>query len=633
MALIQAGRIGLWDHEYSQVLYGPDGPHQPNPYPFTLGTVPYPATDIGFLSGNDGYIISSGTQHPAAAWKWIEYLSRHPVETNADTYAPVSQMPARATLAQQRGYWESLDEETAAAYQWTLAHAGTVFATPNPNVASALLLALDKVRQGSDSIAALEVAQAQRVQQDVAQQQPVTAQPVPQAPIVVATPQAQQPPAGATTITFAATNLNPADVRQATRAFQAEHPDIVVQIQSASSPAGHPSLATLAQNNDCFATFARIQNNEEAALLLDLKPMLANDQQLSEDDYPAPLLMLYQHAEQLLGLPYAFELRTLAYHQTAFRAAGLEPPDATWTPADFLAAAQALVAHGDVEYGYIPLGTGIEDLFFFVQQQGGQLFIGNGQDIRPNFDDPAVVAAIAWYLDLAPTHNVMPLVDFPYQRDDIPIEGQYERIQAGEVGMWFDYGYGMFALPPSLGSDTVSQRHFDVGIAPLPIGGAGLSNDDIPFAIGLFIAAKTTQPQACWEWLRFLSEQPTLARWSTPARLSIAHSAAYRTQSEPNMVELEGVYDATFAEASEHGMHHQIVPAYVETYWLFEAIKRSSRSGQDETAEAHDQVALAQALKAAQQTTTAFLACITDLGTPGQCAREVDPDYNGYLVE
>jgi multiple sugar transport system substrate-binding protein len=625
-SLIQTGHIGLWDHEYSQVLYGPDGPQQPTPYPFTMGTAPYPETDTGFLSGNDGYIISSGTRHPEAAWKWIAYLSRQHLETSTEQYLPVSQIPACATLAQQRGYWESLDETTAEAYQWTLAHAGSAFATPDPNVASALLFALDEVRQGSESSVALGAAQAVLEEQIVAQQ---ATPPPTQEPVTVATPQPAAVPEGATAITFAATNFNPADMRQAARDFQAQHNNLFVQIQPATSPSGPPTLAALAQGNDCFATFARLQNDAEAALLRDLAPMIANDEHLSLDDYPAPLTTLYQYQGQQVGLPYAYELRTLSYNATAFQAAGLEPPDATWTPDDFLSAAQALVADGDIPYGYMPMGSGTEDLFFFIRQYGGQLFTGTGQELRPNFNDPQVVAAIAWYLDLARVHQVMPRVSFPYQRNDMPMDGQYDHIQSGEVGMWFDYGYGMFSVQSALGSGDAAPQSFEVGVAPLPVGGGGLGNDDVTFSIGLFISANTAHPEACWQWLRFLSEQPSLARWSTPARLSVAHADTSQAQTEQDMGKLVTVYDETFAATSKRGIVYQVIPEYVETYWLLEAINRASQ----DRATNQDEASLAAALSAAQQTTTAFLACVAEQGTPGQCAREVDPDYNGYLVE
>lgn len=44
---------------------------------------------------------------------------------------------------------------------------------------------------------------------------------------------------------------------------------------------------------------------------------------------------------------------------------------------------------------------------------------------------------------------------------------------------------------------------------------------------GYYISAATAHPDACWAWLRFLTEQPAAVD-GVPARRSVAESAAYR---------------------------------------------------------------------------------------------------------
>ena len=60
----------------------------------------------------------------------------------------------------------------------------------------------------------------------------------------------------------------------------------------------------------------------------------------------------------------------------------------------------------------------------------------------------------------------------------------------------------------------------------MPNGPGRVSDFDL---IGYSISAQTEHPQACWEWLKFLSEQAGTFQ-GVPARRSIAESDAYRQQ-------------------------------------------------------------------------------------------------------
>jgi multiple sugar transport system substrate-binding protein len=629
--LIAAGRVGIWDHEYSQMMYSPEGSHSSVPYDFTVGTVPYPPMHAGFQGGIDGYIISSGSRHPQQAWKWIEFLSRQQL-TRPDVpeqVIPVSQVPARQALAERVGYWESLDEATAATYRWSLEHLPPFAQTPQPSLSTALMQALDQVlvQEQVTVEQALQAAQ-QMLDEQVAQaHMAATAEPVTET-VVVATPEPQTAPEGALTISFAAASYNPSDLRQAVREFREQQPGIFVQLQPASRFSAPMNLADFAQHVDCFAGSFSLRGEQDAGMVRDLQPFIEEDPAFAMEDYPAPLLEQYRANGQLLGLPYAFTMRTLTYNQTAFAEAGIDPPAATWTPADFLAAANALTQGEGAEkrYGYVPLGMGVEDLFFFVRQFGGQLFQtnGDGERLQPDFTDPAVVEAIQWYIDLAEVHEVMPTPAFPYRRDDVYDDrSSYVLIQHGQAGMWFDYGYGMFAEGDVMGQPSVSQRSFDVALAPLPVGAGGLSSEDLTFASGLFIAAQAEHPQACWEWITFLSKKPSLARWSIPARMSVAQSEGFLGGASADTQELVEVYQATLEATDTLHVGPDYRPEYAETYWLFEAIHRAMDG----------EATLADALQEAEETTEAFLACVAEEDKPGSCARQVDADYAGYLED
>src|SRR5262249_13856960 len=353
-------------------------------------------------------------------------------------------------------------------------------------------------------------------------------------PVIVATPEPQAAPGGAATINFSVDGYNPSDIRRVARSFRDQHPEIFVQIKATNAYTEPPSLAKVAQTNDCFTLYAPPPNHDDFKALLDLQPLFDADATFPVADFAPALLTPYQRNGGLFGLPYAVTLRTLNYNKTAFDAAGIKTPSYQWKPDDFLAAAQTLTkGEGEKkQFGYVPLSGAQQDLMFFVGQFGGKLVNGSGKEARPNFGDPKVVQAVQWCLDLAGVHKVMPPIKFPYKRDDPGFEDKsYEYVTNGRAAMWFDQGYGMFGgpdgVPPIKGIDPNGPQppKFEVGIAPLPIGGGGLNSADL-YLRGFHISAKTQQSQACWEWLQFLSAHINNPQGGVPAPTSRLPSAA-----------------------------------------------------------------------------------------------------------
>jgi ABC-type glycerol-3-phosphate transport system substrate-binding protein len=638
--LIRDGKVAIWGQEFVQVADGPGATGQPQQdYSFAIGKAPYPSTFAGFYGGGaDGYIISAGSAHPNESWQWIEFLSRQQTDQpgsagQAGIYNPLGRIPARLSLAEQSGFWKTIDEPTAAAYKWAIAHpAPPMERTPDYAAFGALSSVLDQIlgADKKDPQKALQEAQKQ-LEQQIADVQ-LTPTPAPDtSPVIVATPEPQAAPDGATAINFSVDGYNPSDIRRIARAFRDQHPEIFVQIKATNTYTEPPSLAKVADTSDCFSWYAPPQNDDFKALL-DLQPLFDADASFPQSDFALLLLGPYQRNGGLFGLPYAVTLRTLNFNRTAFDAAGIKPPTYQWKPDDFLAAAQALTkGDGDKkQFGYVPLSGAQQDLMFFVGQFGSQLMNGSGKDTRPNFNDPKVVQAIQWYLDLAGVHKVMPPIKFPYKRDDPGFEDKsYEYVQNGRAAMWFDQGYGMFGGPdgrPIKGEDRNGPQppKFDVGIAPLPIGAGGLSSADF-YLRGFHISAHTQQSQACWEWLKFLSADVNNLQGGVPARTSVLESDAFTKAADPATLDLAKIYTEALKQhggASQSGDPNAFYS--IDSYWFFKALS-----------EAQDKkTPLAQGLAEAQKLTTAFMDCLDRTpNKPATCAAQVDPKYQGYNTE
>lgn len=632
--LIGAGRVALWDDSYAMMgqEMGDSIQMGAESFPFEQGKVAYPTTQVQFTGGGSGYMISGGTQYPQAAWTWIEFLSRQELDVpqQGGEFQTPGILPARKSLAEKINVWESMDEETAETYLWSIEHRLPLpERSPDYLGMSMLGQAMMQVLSGQedDIERALSEAQQELEEQLANMQLTPTAEPD-TGPVVVATPEPQEAPEGTAGISFSSVEFSPVELRDINRAFRKEHPDIFVDIEPTQSFTGPLELAQLARTSDCFTAPVPVDGSTDASLLLDLQPLFDADATFAQSDYPSPVLNMYRFEGRLLGLPLAFHMRTLNYNQTAFDDAGINTPSAGWTMDDFLAAARALTSGSgdDKQYGYIPLGfPPMHDMQFFIRQHGASMTTGSGEHVYPNFDDPQVVEAIQWYLDLALVHEVMPTPNFPYRRNDQYNDETYQMVEQGRAGMWFDYGYGMFGPssgPPMEMSDQ-PQRDFEVRIAPLPLGSAGLTGQDFTTTSGLYISADSQNPDACWEWLKYLSGNMTLIRWGIPARTSVAESEAFLQQASPDTAEMIEITQQIFETAETSEQMQASGTQYIETYWLFKALTQVIEEDEE----------LEIALQEAQETTSAFVDCTANGGKPARCAQEVDPTYEGYLQD
>jgi ABC-type glycerol-3-phosphate transport system substrate-binding protein len=86
----------------------------------------------------------------------------------------------------------------------------------------------------------------------------------------------------------------------------------------------------------------------------------------------------------------------------------------------------------------------------------------------------------------------------------------------GKVGMW------MGNLSERGGLSWQREWFVNWGMAPLPRDAQSTTQADVE---GYAISSQTQHPDACWEWIVFLSQQVT--HRLMPARSSLAESAAY----------------------------------------------------------------------------------------------------------
>lgn len=241
----------------------------------------------------------------------------------------------------------------------------------------------------------------------------------------------------------------------------------------------------------------------------DLTPFIDGDLSFAASDFYEGLLEKFQWEGGTWALPAEVKLILLLYNRAAFKEAGITPPHPGWTIEEFALAAQQLTVRkgGEVSrYGFIsPLSELVIPL---ILGHADDWIDKSTKPPLPKLDNPAMIKAVKWYVDMALNHSFMPN---PAQLDALKM---FSLINDGKAAMWLSYS-----------DELWRYMHLNPGLAPLPEG------EDIvgwKKASGYAMSGGTTHPQESWQWLAFLTYQPlTRPKGTVPPRRSVAEASGY----------------------------------------------------------------------------------------------------------
>jgi multiple sugar transport system substrate-binding protein len=312
------------------------------------------------------------------------------------------------------------------------------------------------------------------------------------------------------TITFAYTD-SPEDAEyygKLIAAFNEEYPYITVELVTPG--AGEPDVFVDAP----FDLHDMVADGE----ILSLDPFIEQDTAFDRSDYYPGTLALFAREGKMWAIPAGVDIRVMYYNQELFDAYGVDYPESGWTWEDFVYRALALRDESGGVFGYVGVDAFL-DALTFVYLHGGGIFDDINNPTRTTFDDPLTIEAVAWYADLIHEHNVAPTSG---QLFSAPFQGSAQAgVYAGKVGMWSGW------LSERGGSEVINQTwpvkwNMDWSMAPLP---QDAQAGTLTIAIGYFISAEAASPEACWQWISFLSGQ--IPQGLMPARKSVAESNAF----------------------------------------------------------------------------------------------------------
>lgn len=323
-------------------------------------------------------------------------------------------------------------------------------------------------------------------------------------------------------ITFAANEYTLPAYQALAGTFNATHPAIRVVIVDLSHVHGNwrgfvPSPATLNELASSVDTFLLPESilpvGLESRALLDLTPLAESDPALDAGDFFPGILDHFRRQGRLWGLPAGVGANLIFYNKGLFDRAGVPYPTPGWTWQQFLDTAVSLTAGegSNIQYGFVE-AWGRQGVISFIQAHGGDLLDRDAVYPTPTLDDPLVAEAVQWYVDLALEHGVSPAPGD--LRGAIP----HDLVVDNRAAMWTDILSNWAAMSARLRSG--------VGIAPFPEDPAAANPVSLT---GYFVSAGTAHPQACWEWLSFLTRQHVVHESSEtlPTRRSVLEASAY----------------------------------------------------------------------------------------------------------
>lgn len=592
--LIRSGKAGIW---LSTLLQ--DNPNQPPG--FAIGVAAIPPLPVADTAQRIGFAISGGTRSPQAAWSWVRFLADQPGALAAGGDAAV-ELPARQSLAEQTGFWERMDDERRAVVEHMIARPSSgSAAVAGAVLRQSLVSAFQAVRRDGMNIRqALTEAQT-NFDAHVAS---IATETIPDSEtIMVATPVPPVEAEHGVSIRFTAVGLSPAALQPIIEQFRREIPGIDIQLQTA--PAGAIHIDALADSADCFA-YPLTPSLEESASVIDLRPLLDTDRTFHADDYPPALMERMRIDGRLIGLPYRVSVRVVFFERDLLDETGLPSPLPDWSLEDLVSLATQVRQRGGgrAVYGLAPAGLSIADLSFFLSRYGIEPFRERDGVLIPNFGDPALQRQLQQVIDLLRETSPQPALYGYAKRAPAPP-------QSMETPTLLRFGDSLDLL------NTADNERFGV-IAP-PMNAAGLDEHDYRVG-GLYISRAAAAPEACWIWLRYLSDDLIDLQGGFPARRSLAETVLAQPNIHPD---IRAVYEqyarqwqATQSEAMSLPATHGDM---TDPFWFYQAIDRALR-GAD----------LASELRIAQQFTLDAMACGRSGDPIGDCAQRIDPAYDGW---
>jgi multiple sugar transport system substrate-binding protein len=311
------------------------------------------------------------------------------------------------------------------------------------------------------------------------------------------------------------------DMAQLVQDFEADHPNIKIDVQTAPFADYFTKLQTLiagGQAPDVFEMNAdNFVNYASKGLLLDVNPLAKADPNFNAKNYYEGANKAFTYNGMQLAMPTSFSTVVLFYNKDLFDKAGVAYPTNDWTWDDVMAAAKKL---NDPAHKVWGMNSNIQFWEFFkkIAQNGCSIF--NADYTQVTINDPACVQALETEISFLKA-GVMPS---DAQKGGVPDEQMFK---AGQLAMDTN-GIWQFAAFKD------APFNWDIVVEP------GMKQKATHFfANSAAVFAATKHPQEAWEWVKFFTSDPRMAKiridtgWELPAINNADYVKDYLVQTPP----------------------------------------------------------------------------------------------------
>ncbi len=541
--------------------------------------------------------ISAGSQHPQAAWEWLKFLSKQSSEIDLS----MGTIPARQSVTYASNVWRTLSSETQQLLRYSLDHAW--YRAEHPEE---LILVMDAFSNAISKQTSL----SQALKENLASSTPVPQPTLPESTVVV---RESKPTESADQIEiryFASGARSTVDLRQRMSAlitkYEQEHPEVKITYEFALPRSGDSFWKSMADSYDCFSWGTPSWGIIPTDLLLDLRPLVEIEDPDFIQDYPELMLDIFQTETGLYGLPAEGDAKIVAFNSDLISKQGIEIPSEEWTYHDFIRTAtlassgsESDPSHGllSLEYALLLAGRGVQ---WPERTDTNQVLI----------DTPDAANFLAWLSELERSGVILHTPLFP--PDMQARQARQQAVQSGQIVFWTSH-------LSTAGLEYFSNQSppFRVEMLPLPSDSNGEPLDITQLTVtkGHYISSQTEHTSTCWDWIKFLSQQPELFG-GLPARESVLLSSALEAKIG---VENLKIYQSLLSESKEGIVSRANNP--IETpllSWRMDVLQRIL-DGED----------IQQVLDQTQSEVDAYMSCLSksDLSA-------LDPDeiYNSHVL-
>jgi multiple sugar transport system substrate-binding protein len=378
---------------------------------------------------------------------------------------------------------------------------------------------------------------------------------------VWAQPGNQGQPVTVRVLTMQQAAMTPEEMQATVDEFNAAHPDIKVELELVSYDALHDKITTAMATTPppydailvdviWYPEFAK------AGYIADVTNRITPEFRDGVFDTAWNVVTVNDKA---YGLPWLLDTKYLFYNADLLKQAGFDTPPKTWE--ELVQQAKAIKDKGIVEYPIVwswgQYEAAICDFAALLYGNGGRFTDDAG---KPAFNDDKGVAALDWMVKTIDDGLTNP-ASISYVEEDVR-----NVFSSGKAAFALNWLY-MYDLANF--NKEQSQITGQVGITTTPVfesvAKEGVISASVDGSMGFSIVATSANQDAAWEYLKFLTSEPTQRKYSLH-QLPM-WKASYQGDSLKELQGLSDVLKVTvpiFGEQFQFAHVRPRIPYYVE---------------------------------------------------------------------